>query len=986
MKQAVGVLLLLSVAAAGVWWMLNGSGAAETEAVGDVSVAGSGTGVSTSRGPVDVGAGPDRGPPDGAWGKVAANPRPLTTAPFHETPVPTDSIEVQILGPDGAPVPNAEAHCVAWPKRSPEEAASRKAKRAAAARAGQPTADAAEGPPSTMVLWSDGEGRIRPPTLGGKVRIAAKAGRLRGQKTFSPPDTATEDVEPNVLKLKSGLAVEVVDHEGRPAADVMTQVVMDDVWQAFPGDGARCRTGRDGVASFDGRSIRSAAKLAAASMKAQTGTEPTVLLVAVVAGLPLSSCPSVAIPEKDDGPPLRLALPPTGDVEIRIFDAHGAPFAGQVDAAVFAEDDSSWKTMAFGAGDPSRIERSTVSVRSDRGVARIARVATAAKLRAAAYFADAAHRPIDTLFAGPSSGGTTSVELKASGPRLRFQGRFLDADGGPVTTQWGWLRFVDADAVQTAYGSVKLNSYMMMTVQLDDGTFEAVTELDPSPFPGGRLNFQGSYSLPSEGKPNALATRTFTFNAAATAGVPDAEGVVRLGDIRFERSQCFAEGVVVDEAGKPVAQAQVSVRRLETAEEADGSPPRFVDDYELQVSSGFTDGKGRFLLKRSDVADARSSGFVDESERTKALAAAERRLFAEADGRYCSDGVVFAESARDVRIVMQKGGGFAGSFVAGTNAAVLQDVSVSVGGPAAAPLLTNRWSERNGEDKLYLRGVLFSEKRLMPGPARIRIRHSALAEPILTVDLEIRAGEIVRDPRLKDIDLKKLMSVRTLTVVDVEGRPIAAAKIHVAGKDTDWNKLSVDAKGIGVVPASGEDPHVVVTAEGYRGAEIMKLGSDQRVVLVAEPPTKIIVRLKAGVPAPKAGLRCEVHLSAVTAVRPSDGSDADDERQDDEEHRLRSHPLRPDIDFVSEDPVVGAMGTVSTGGTFSVVLFLKNASGDDLVGIVSAGNIVVPAGVAEFTAEVTPEPSEWSHRALGIEPMPTEEPDSGGDDGDGDGD
>jgi hypothetical protein len=923
---------------------------------------------------------------------VAAPPTPLAAAPFAERP--TRELEVLVVGADDRPVEGAEVRCFAWPAKADDDAARAESGPSGVPAAGAGAARTSRGAPKVepfaAVLNSDAEGRVRIPWDGGRVLAFARKGRLAGRGNWRTP---TPD-EPLRLKLKAGVLVEVVDPDGRPAEDAAVVVGPQDEQEPPSGEGAGRRTDRAGGAVFDGRAVRNAAKLAHASTAKKGDPEPKLVLRALVPGLPFAECPSAPFPEKDDGEPVRLRLPPTSALEIRVVDAAGAAVSGEFEAWVGVGEASLSSTLQYlpyGTASPSRAHRTEPAESGRNGVARFARVAAVRKVRIGVRFADAGFQFVETDAETAAAGGATTVTVGAGKRTTRIRGRLVDPDGAAVRAMHVYVQVAPAagDAPSEEEEDPVRSLDGQIVKQGEDGRFEVLMQKRAEALVGRTVHVSGAREAPAERDARRrVVAPPVPFELAATLAAADAEGVFDLGDLRIAPPNVVAAGTVVDEDGKPVASAHVRPRRRRTAEEAERNAPEFVDDWSGGMpAQGFSDATGKFQLTKESASAALFRGFAEAlKEAAERGAAAEWRLFAEKDGYYADDGAPFVEGQRDVKVVLRKAAALEGGFAPFPPGVAPNAFEVRLFGAAAEPLRTNGWSDpEDGVDLRVDRGR-FATKRLKPGPLRVVVRHSTAAAPLLEVDVVAVAGETLRDPRLQRIDVVAALGLRVVSVVDERGAPIISARVHVAGTDeSPWTELGADAAGKVAVPCpGGATPRIVVTAEGYRGVEFAALDADRTVALSKVVPTRLKLRLAAATPQPLPGLELVVSLS----VRDEDfgapgpnGDSADLEARMQARWRRSMHPLRPKASMGRFTFTDGGTGAATPGVVYDVSVLLRKTGGDFLE-VVNAGTVTVPADAAELEATIVPDAEEWAVAACGKKENPPPSDSGGGDDGD----
>lgn len=266
-------------------------------------------------------------------------------------------------------------------------------------------------------------------------------------------------------------------------------------------------------------------------------------------------------------------------------------------------------------------------------------------------------------------------------------------------------------------------------------------------------------------------------------------GVNDLGDVRLHVLVPFLNGTVRDETGVPVPAADVQF---------------YADAQEDTWSSGTwlplprtTDAAGRFELRESVDLDAiglqvQAPGFLPLGPR------------------------IFPRGAADIEITLRRGG-------------------------------TIEYELRYDGDRVPVvqvvprPGIVFSTgTSLGPLPAG---RHTVQwSMPWADVegqvpDVFVTAGEATVDPRLNPLDLRGVVTLVQLTVVDEDGTPVPGVAFGTEGHgplgiDYYPARRSGDAWTVTV----GSAPlHLWVSAPGFRAQELVDVDADRRIVLERGP-------------------------------------------------------------------------------------------------------------------------------------------------------
>jgi hypothetical protein len=526
-------------------------------------------------------------------------------------------------------------------------------------------------------------------------------------------------------------------------------------------------------------------------------------------GLPFAEGPSVAIDPRDlPADPVRLVLPPCGRVRCEIVDESGASAPLTVRLRRAPRD-----VRVFG----SPLDDATAAVAG--GVAHFPYVGLGLQLEVEVASVDDSRVTVKQTFAGPTAAGEeTVVRVTVGGRRPSVVGRLVDGKGAPIA------------GLALVAGIVEPGR----STDLDwSGRVTCTTDA------GGRFRFAFDRAAGDAAAAKLVIgreTRGSQFSSARQIALLNLPAVlpggdVDVGDVVYRGTGLLAAGIVVDEEGRPLA--GVTVAAMESGGGAERSP---LDDADA-VRTG---ADGRFRLE-------------GESSPGRVL------LGASLDGRFVADRLEFATGATDVRVVMQKAGGIAGSVRLPPGEESM-DASVRIQGPP----------QDNGDTGYRFRGEDFSipiheggkfeVRTLRPGRARVAIRLGWSEDDTILVvdDVEVVAGQVTRDPRLQDIDAAKSLHALDVLVRDRDGKPVESAEVHFrpvgargfwkqAGRTDENGAATVHAKTDG---ASGNALDLVVTKNGYRSGAVRAAKSDATIVLEPAKASVVTVRLASGSPLP----------------------------------------------------------------------------------------------------------------------------------------
>jgi hypothetical protein len=440
--------------------------------------------------------------------------------------------------------------------------------------------------------------------------------------------------------------------------------------------------------------------------------------------LPLAHADSTAI-ERNHPPraPVRLVLPPTGRVVV-VIDGDAANGAGaDVKLRVFADETQG---ASFAADAHAQVEA---------GQAQFAFVGLGLRL-----------------------------EAEATRPGQNEPGRLVfDGPRAPAQQVFAHLALVP-----------KGGTMIVAHIECEDGTPCRDTPLEYTIDSHAEHNSSSTNSTVHTGADSVLrlvlddqlgpdAARTLQLRRDAAGDVqtchaalprPLHPGENDLGTLRLLRPALVCAGLVVDEGGRPVANATVRVQGKVV--QANGESWR--DEPGLQVRSA-TDGAFQ-VRGTAHSADLRAQ--------------------VEADGFLPATSAAFPTASAGLRFVLQRAAALAGS--------VLLKPPLE----AADVLVELRAGERRETARLAPRGDHgdFTFASLPPGTVEVRARAIGdLRGELVVPDVDLRAGETARDPRLQDVDLLQGLNAISFTVVDDAGAPLRDAMVFVLDGDAGQSKF-----------------------------------------------------------------------------------------------------------------------------------------------------------------------------------------------------
>jgi hypothetical protein len=326
-----------------------------------------------------------------------------------------------------------------------------------------------------------------------------------------------------------------------------------------------------------------------------------------------------------------------------------------------------------------------------------------------------------------------------------------------------------------------------------------------------------------------------TTEALVTVPGALAAGENDLGVVTLLPPPLVCAGMVVDRAGKPIADADLRV----FAQPA-GNGGR--DPQEVRGVSGHSDGTGRFTMRGS-------------TPRSDLL------LTATATGYLPRNDVPFLPGAEGLRLELDAAAALAGSVQ-------LDEV---VEAPDVLVELTAGSDRRNARVQVNGRLGEFRFDSVPPGIATVAVRLVGEPTGLLLSGLQLPPGEVTRDPRLQEVDLSKGRRAVHFTVVEQGGSLAKDARVAVLNgsgqRSFEGYRLS---SGKGRIVTQRSPLEVLVFATGHRYVRVPDLLDDSTVTL--PPALRVRLQLPSGCPAPAAPFRLEVRLDARTTSWPDNGS------------------------------------------------------------------------------------------------------------------
>lgn len=312
------------------------------------------------------------------------------------------------------------------------------------------------------------------------------------------------------------------------------------------------------------------------------------------------------------------------------------------------------------------------------------------------------------------------------------------------------------------------------------------------------------------------------------AGAPLSAGKTHLGDVVFRRAPLLATGRVFGVL--PLPQLDVSVARATVTGE-----------YEWVTDIG---------------VDLHEDGSFEVFGRINAEQATRHLLQFSAADCVTVAPVWFRGGERDLKVVLQRGASLEAHVL--VDDSVLQHPEVLVFETRSA--VDEEWYWRGPEvDGSQLR-LRIGE--LLPESTSLRVRLAGSPDALVTIEnLQLRSGEVFRDPRLQAIDLRSVRAVR-LRLVDVNGstRDVGGDWLPTRRDRADDYLLGM-ASGIAWIGCR-ESFDVLVFGEGLLPVRASGPARDTDVPTVVEPAMHLHFD---GLPAPPANCRFLVAVQPLTS-------------------------------------------------------------------------------------------------------------------------
>lgn len=625
---------------------------------------------------------------------------------------------------------------------------------------------------------TDGAGTVRLPLPTQEMWAAA-----RKEPWFGMTQERAIPAEGITIECRRSLAVaaQVVDAEGRPQAGIPV-----DLRRLGPDRSDRMFslvTGADGIARFRRlemflRDLRGSARLALA-IGGQLGVSVA------------QEFDPAALPEL----PLQLTLPPSGTLEVHLTGADGQPWTApaMVQLILVPPIEQSEAELRVNRGEES-------NAFAVEGLARFTPVGLGMTFHALAQRPDGSMIG-EAIGAGPAAaGGVVRLEIGERAGGSFVTGRILGENGRPVASTR-----LDHQIEQRGKGR---DSSRGNNLRTDAGGMFRLPIENPELPDGIRRSL--TVSLRQRG------TSAMSVRADLSWSLPPGE--TNLGDLRLALAPLAAAGVVVDEAGLPVANAHVTMQQ------------------KMAYGTGAADFYWNWI-QGGEAFTAEDGSFALHTE----VEGAEFLVSCNSPELWC-EGQVVPRGASGLQLVLRRGGSLAGQVLA-DEGAHFEDLYVELWQPEAPPDpygQTRAPIEPTGE---------FAFRVLPPGIYGLRLRSNRSEHNYLDLQgFSVVAGAACADPRLQPLDARGQLRSLLLRVQNEEGKFLSQFSATVLKSGGENRHLYADDGELRLPLADGP-VDLIVQCEGYLRARLQGVEGDQVLTLRRAPRVRIRITNPELVPA-----------------------------------------------------------------------------------------------------------------------------------------
>jgi protocatechuate 3,4-dioxygenase beta subunit len=492
--------------------------------------------------------------------------------------------------------------------------------------------------------------------------------------------------------------------------------------------------------------------------------------------------------------PLLLVLPPSGRIEVRVSDASGQPWAT---AAI----------VQLTIVDPAAAVNGVIEMRGEGSTALVSEgLATFTPAGLGRQFQARASRTDGSLIGdvagfGPVSAGETArLEIVERAGNSFIVGRIVGSDGQPVTS-----------------------ARLEIGVEVNAGGGRSSNNDNFRTDAAGRFRILIENPILPEGAKRTATVRQRQRGASAAAARVDLSwtlppGDVDLGDLRLALAPMVAAGIVVDEAGEPVANAHVTLQEKHSYGEG---ASEFYWSW-IQGGEVFTGADGSFVLN----AEVESGEF----------------LLSCMSSDYWCEGVIIRPGATGMQLVLRRGGSLNGTLLT-DEGADLKDILIELTDPSAPPDPFGR-----GTTQVQSSGK-FEYRVLRPGTYNLRLRLGSSDHVFLELaGLMVTAGEVCADPRLNPLDARGLIRSLLIRAVDADGKKISqfsVFRIKPGGEMDNFYAHDGELR----LPHEGAPVDLILQSDGFLRTRLQGVTSDQTVTLRRAPRVRIQITNPGVIPA-----------------------------------------------------------------------------------------------------------------------------------------
>jgi hypothetical protein len=653
---------------------------------------------------------------------------------------------------------------------------------------------------------TDAEGKVRLPLARQEYWIVARRDQWFGMTQGMTP--ATEGVVIRCRKTRS-VSARVVDASGMPQGDVPVQLLMRQQGWTYPALSILSRS--DGIATINRLEMITDNERGTADARFSLG----------LGGLLGEVADREFDPAAPPVEPLELVMPAHGTVEVRLVGRDGTPF---VEPALVTLEEPKTEGATEEVGD--RESQEEFAAPAHEGLARFRPVGLGKHCLVTAQRMDGTTFG-ELVTEGPlQEGEIVRVVLREQGGASIVSGRVLGMDGKPLANS----RLVRQLEVKRSGGGRNSSSQIRTDA---NGSFRFEME-EPGIESGGRRTLILMDYRQGGSGPRVEADLSWNLPPGET----------NLGDLTLTLAPILAAGVVVDEAGKPLARVTVQARVKQTYGPAED---HFYWDW-MQVAPAVSGAQGEFVIHAAtDAGDILVVGM---------------------DGKHWCAGVEARAGATGLQVVMGRGASVHGQLLADPEV-VLEDLTINLAMPdLPQPLREQSQLELDAEGR-------FSRDGLRPGNYVLQLAsRSNHEESLIEIEnLLLVAGEECHDPRLNPLDTRGLLRSITIAVHEPDGKGPAYFQVFVLNADLAANQYS-GHEGSVSIPYAGEPLDLMVQAPGFLRVSLEDIGADCEVTLIRAPRVRLEVMNPQAVPA---GFRLSLGVLSEEAASRGLWSDAHDE-------------------------------------------------------------------------------------------------------------